>query len=125
MKMKRTGGRLGESIVEVIASILIFLLLVAALQGAILFASSAQKKSLQIRQDTARICEELQTAVAVDGSLETFDFYATSADGTIIGNHVFSIPVVKQQKKVAYTGVDGESSEATFYLFGESGGTEP
>jgi len=125
VKSGQTDRRSGETIVEVTVSILIFLLLLAALQGAILFSNSALRKSRQIRRDTVRICEELQKAASVEGSRETYDFYATSADGTIIGNHVFSIPAVKQQKKVSYTGENGEASEVTFYLFGEDGGTEP
>lgn len=125
MKSGQTGRRSGESIVEVSVSILVFLLLLAALQGAIRFSDSALKKSRQIRRDTVRICEGLQKAASVEVSRETYDFYATSADGTIVGNHVFSIPVAKQEKKAAYTGEDGEAAEVTFYLFGKDGGTEP
>lgn len=118
MKQQRRDSRLGETIVEVMVSAVIFLILMAILQGAVMFSNAAQKKSQQIRQDTATICKELQSATAVDDEENSYSFYAVSTDETIVGDKVFTIPVKKQKKPVTYTGADGESSEVTFYMFG-------
>ncbi len=119
MKQQRRDSRLGETIVEVMVSAVIFLILMAILQGAVMFSNAAQKKSQQIRQDTATICKELQTATAAGDEENNYEFYAVSStDETIFGNQVFTIPVKKQEKPVTYTGADGKSSEVTFYLFG-------
>lgn len=134
MKIHRIKRSSGETIVEVLVSVVVFLLLVAVLQGAIMFSNSAQKKSLQIRQDTAQICEKLMSAGAGEGSdAMIYDFYAVSSDGSVIGNQVFSIHGLKKQKEIEYTGTDGETSHVTFYLFGPDksgpelpdGGTTP
>lgn len=123
MKIRRIGGRSGETIVEVMVSAVIFLMLVAVLQGAIMFCNSALKKSQQIRQDTAEICKKLQKASAegtsvVEKGSEDFKFYAVSANGTTIGDQVFSIPIRKQEKIVEYDSTSGAKSKVSFYLFG-------
>lgn len=121
MKRRRIDSCSGESIVEVMVSVLIFLMLMAVLQGAIMFSNSAQKKSQQIRQDTAEICRNLQAAaVEGDGSAD-FKFYATSADESVIGDNVFSISAPRQKKTVTY-GAAGETSSTIFYMYG---GTTP
>ncbi len=125
MKRRKTGSRSGESIVEVMVSAVIFLMLVAALQTAIMFCNSAQRKSQQIREDTATICENLQMTSPQGNGMGTYEFYASSADGTVIGNKVFTITAEKQKKQVSYTGADGDTSNATFYLYGSGGGSGP
>ena len=121
MRRRRINNRSGETIVEVMVSVLIFLMLMAVLQGAIMFCNSAQKKSQQIRQDTAEICEKLQSATAEGNGSANFDFYATSADESVIGDNVFSISAPKQKKTVSY-GAAGETSSTIFYMYG---GTAP
>lgn len=118
MKVRRRRERSGESIVEVMVSAVIFLMLMSVLQGAVMFSSSAQKKSQEIRQDTAKICEGLQLATASGNVIESYKFYATSTDGSVVGNQVFSISALKQKKTVSYTDSDGNASEVTFYLYG-------
>ncbi|XCP86777.1 hypothetical protein ABXS75_08295 [Roseburia hominis] len=125
MKMHKLRGRAGESIVEVMVSIVIFLLLVAVLNGAIMFSNSAQRKSQQIRKDTVKICEGLQSASAEGDGTADYAFYASSADGTVVGNQVFTIFAPKQKKKVVYVGAGGDESTVTFYLFGTDGGSTP
>ncbi len=125
MKMRRAGNRSGESIVEVMASAVVFLLLMAVLQGAVMFSTSAQRKSRQIRQDTAKICEGFRSGEAEENGSEDYMFYASSADGTVLGNRVFSVSAPKQKKRVSYTGAEGEASEAVFYLYGADGGAPP
>ncbi len=125
MKMRQRGGRCGDSIVEVMVSTVIFLMLMAVLQGAMMFSNSAQNKSRQIRQDIAKIYRELQKSTAEGTEVGTYEFYASSADGTVIGNEVFLISALKQRKTVTYTDADGEPSQVTFYLFGTDGGVSP
>lgn len=122
MRRRQINNRSGETIVEVMVSVLIFLMLMAVLQGAIMFCNSAQKKSLQIRQDTAEICRSLQSATAEDNGSANFDFYAArSTDPSDIGYKVFTISAPKQKKTVSY-GPAGEASSTIFYMYG---GTAP
>ncbi len=125
MKKKPGKNRSGESIVEVMVSAAVFLLLMAVLQGAVLFCNSAQKKSQQIRKDTAEICKKLPSAPISENGSDNYVFYAVSADGTVVGDRVFSISAKKQKKEVSYEGADGEASSVTFYLFGTDGGSSP
>ena len=43
--------RRGESMVEILVSTVVFMLLLGALNGAVGFASNAQRKSAQLRRD--------------------------------------------------------------------------
>lgn len=125
MKRNRFGRKSlsrGESIVEVVASAIIFLMLMALFQSAVMFCTSAQKKSEQIRQDTAEICKKLQTSPAtVTDSGKKYEFYAISADGSDVGNKVFEVQANLEQKEVSYQDADGTSQKVIFYLYGKTG----
>lgn len=60
MKKLRAKGSSGETLVEIMVSGLLFLLLMAVMQGAISFCSSAQQKSGQLRKTNAEICNTLR-----------------------------------------------------------------
>lgn len=49
----------GETIVEVLVSAVIFLLLMAVLQGAVMFSHSAQQKSGRLRENDAAMLQAL------------------------------------------------------------------
>ena len=124
MKKLRAKGSSGETLVEIMVSGLLFLLLMAVMQGAISFCSSAQQKSGQLRKTNAEICNTLRrsenTPGTVNGSAE-MAFRAVAADGTV-GNQVFTIPVELEERSVT---ADGKT--AVFYSFapGSTGGGGP
>ena len=58
--IKKSRANAGETLVEVVASIFIFLILMGILQGAITYSSNSLKKNKEIRSDNAKIMEALQ-----------------------------------------------------------------
>ena len=53
----KTKANAGETLVEVMASVVIFLMMVGILQSAILYSRAALEKSRQMREDNEAICE--------------------------------------------------------------------
>lgn len=125
MRIHRIKSDSGETMVEIMASIVIFLMMMAILQGAISFSTNAQAKSRQIRETNAEICQKFQEAPysSSGGGKVKYSFKATSADGSITGaDELFSVEVELGKKDVSYT--DGtETKQTTFYLFGAGGDT--
>lgn len=123
--MHKIQSRSGESLVELMVSAVIFLMMMAALQGSISFCTNAQHKSEQIRETNAEICRSLQIAPYAPGAEnKTYLFKATTADGETPGAEaavLFSIAVELGTKEVTYQDADGTSKTATFYIFGPSG----
>ena len=122
---KKTKANAGETLVEVMASIFIFLLLMGILQGAISYSNAALKKNKEIRADNAAILESLQNADAEQQSTKTISFSATNSAMTAKGNQVFSVPVALASKSADYTAADGNTKKVTFYLFDVQGGDTP
>ena len=117
--IKKSRANAGETLVEVVASIFIFLILMGILQGAITYSSNSLKKNKEIRSDNAKIMEALQnTEVTSVERNKSIDFNATNSDMSIIGNHVFSVATDLNKKIVTYTDSKGEEQTATFYLYG-------
>ena len=63
--IKKSRANAGETLVEVVASIFIFLILMGILQGAITYSSNSLKKNKEIRSDNAKIMEALQSTIRV------------------------------------------------------------
>ncbi len=126
MKIHRIRSGSGESLVEVTVSAVIFLMMMAVLQGSISFCTNAQHKSEEIREKNAEICRNLQSASYIPGAENmTYLFKATTADGETPGEDaaaLFRIAVELGTKEVTYQDADGTSKTATFYLFGASDG---
>lgn len=113
----RVKKKAGESLVEVMASIFLFLILLAILNGAISYCSNSLAKNKEIRSENTKILEGLQTAgETTSGSLE-MKFIATNADMTVKGNQVFAVSVNLAKKKVDYTDSDGNNQTTSFSLF--------
>ncbi len=107
----------GETLVEVMASIFLFLILLAILNGAVSYCSSSLAKNKEIRSENTKILEGLQSATeTTSGSLE-MKFIATNADMTVKGNQVFTVTVDLAKKKVDYTDSDGNNQTTSFSLF--------
>lgn len=79
--IKKSRANAGETLVEVVASIFIFLILMEILQGAITYSSNSLKKNKEIRSDNAKIMEALQnTEVTSVENNKSIDFNATNSD---------------------------------------------
>ena len=67
--------RRGESMVEILVSTVVFMLLLGALNGAVGFASNAQRKSEQLRRDATELQESVRgSAEVADGEAAAYDF---------------------------------------------------
>lgn len=118
--MKRLNAILrqrgGESLVELLAAAVIFLLLMATLHGAVRFSSNSLHRAEEIRKNAAALQESLRSAAVEDGAATEITFQAVSPDGSVTGGNIlFKVPVKLQTKKA--TGANGE--EVEFRVFGE------
>lgn len=119
MKNRKVKINSGESMVEIMVSIVIFLMMMAVMQGAISFCSNAQTKSIQIREANAEICENLETSAYASDGKATYSFNAASADGDTTGTEtLFSVEVDLGRKEAS----DLEGKTTTFYMFGVPSG---
>lgn len=117
--MKRKN-RAGETIVEVLAGAVIFLLLMAILQGAVAFSGRAQRKSQNLREDfsaMSRKLEETPTAANPEEGSAVYEFYAYDTDEKVQGNQVFAITAGLGQKDVSYEDSEGRTKTVRFYAF--------
>ncbi len=123
--MRKISSGSGESLVEVLVSMLIFMMMAAIMQGAISFCTNAQHKSEQIRKDHAAICEKAwNTDPTAAGGTASFRFTAVSADGNLTGTTtLFKVEARLGEKKVSYTDAEGNTKEYTFYVYMEPPGT--
>ena len=101
--IKTLRSRSGDTLVEVMASIFIFLLMMGILQGAVSYSSASMRKNQEIRQENAEILKELSTAQAAlrdDGQPVDLAFRAVNADFTQMGSATgFTVKVELYQKK--------------------------
>ena len=89
--------RRGESMVEILVSTVVFMLLLGALNGAVGFASNAQRKSEQIRKDATELQESVRgNAQVVDGEDAEYDFQIASSDSDATYGDAFRVKVKKQ-----------------------------
>ncbi len=101
---------------ELLASSVIFLLLLATLHGAVRFSSSSLQKAEAIRQNAAELRKSVRTAPAAGDTKAEYTFQAVSADGSAQGGDVlFKVPVKLLTKTAA-----GTNGEVVFYVFGSS-----
>lgn len=111
----------GETLVEVLVSIFLFLLMVGILQGAISYSNAALKKNKEIRKENAQILENLRAASEDASSStteeKTLNFSAVSSDFTTLGNQVFKMPVKLKKISVKYTDANGIEETTQFCLY--------
>ena len=120
-QIKKTRANAGETLVEVVASIFIFLILMGILQGAISYSSNALKENKKIRKDNAKVIEALQnTPVTSVKEGENITFVAANTNMTVLGSQVFSTSTDLMKKVVDYQGSDGKGKQITFYLYGST-----
>lgn len=120
-QIKKTRANAGETLVEVVASIFIFLILMGILQGAISYSNNALKENKKIRKDNAKVIETLQSAdVTSVKEGENITFVAANTNMTVLGSQVFSTSTDLMKKVVDYQGSDGKGKQITFYLYGST-----
>ena len=116
--MKRIKSNSGETLVEVMLSMMLFLMILAMLQKAIDFNTNAQKKSEDIRTNNANIVMKLrETPLATEGASATYQFSSSLAgegDATVL----FEVPITYDTKTITYQTVDGTDQTVEFAVFG-------
>ncbi len=117
IKLHKIRKKSGETLVEVIASMFIFLILFGILQGAISYSHASMEKNKQIRAENAEIIQNLASTDTVTGTDKTLQFVATTSDMDQIGNPVFSITANLASKEVHYKDTKGTDQIITFYLY--------
>lgn len=114
-------SRRGESMVEILVSTVVFMLLLGALNGAVGFASNAQRKAEQIRQDAVNLQKSVrETPASPSDTGATYSFHFIGTDGSEDDDTVFQVKV-RRQTIPATTG----SKTVNFYRFAVGRGTTP
>ena len=124
--------RSGESLVEALVGIFIFLMILAILQGAVSFCTNAQRESEEIRERNADICQNLRGTDYTEGGSgaeANLVFKAGSIDPEtgkpirdpstgepITSGTLFNVKVDLGTKDVKYE-EEGEQKSILFYLF--------
>ena len=125
MKELHKRSKSGETLVEILVGIFIFLIILAALQMAISYCTNAQQKSRKIREHNTEICRSLRNGTYQKGiESQTYEFKATVSrpDGEVTGSTtLFEVKVNLGTMEGEYTEDDGNKQSVLFYLFG----TEP
>lgn len=118
-KIQKTKANAGETLVEVLVSMVLFLLMLGVLQGAVSYSNAAMKKNQQIRADQAAILRELQSGgnVVKDGR-KSIGFQATDSGFTALGNLVFTVDTSLERQVVTYTDQQNRQQTMTFYRYG-------
>lgn len=122
--MKKIKSNSGETLVEVMVSMLLFLMILGMLQKSIDFASNAQVRSEELRKNNSAIAAALRSGGApfVGVGEVTYEFKSAKADGTIVdgSQFLFEVPVKLGKKTVSYTAADGSSRDIEFAIFSSS-----
>ena len=109
--------RRGETLVEVLVSTVVFLLLLAALSGAVAFAHNAEVRSGEIRDHANELQHSVRSGTAKGSDSQTFKFRSVSSDGSTGDNVLFSV----KAKKQTITASDDAGNQTDFYVFGKEG----
>ena len=115
-------SRRGETMVEILVSMVLFLMLFAVMLGAVHFASNAQVRAETIRQRATALQRHLRSQTPTGDDSKTYQFVAVTEDGGTTGDQVvFQITLLEQTVTA-----QGGGDEVTFYLYGpdqKKGGT--
>ena len=82
--------------VEILVSAAVFMLLLGALNGAVGFASNAQRKAEQLREDAVVLQREVRAGTPAGDDAAAYDFRAATPDGTETDLNAFRVRVRKQ-----------------------------
>lgn len=115
--MKKLKEKSGETLVEVLASMFIFLILFGILQGAISYSHASMKRNKEIRAQNTQIIQNLASAEKTDGNTVTLSFMATTPEMDQKGSVVFQVPFLLASKTVNYTDAEGNSKNIVFSVY--------
>lgn len=123
MVHKKTKANAGETLVEVMASIFIFLIMMGILQSAVSYSHAALLKNKEIRANNAAALSHLAETSPEDVSTESVSvsFVAATSDLQQFGSQVFTVKTKLQKKTVSYTDTDGQPQTITVYVYGGDG----
>ena len=121
--MEKNRHNCGETLVEVMVSIVIFLLLIAVLQGSVSFCTKAQNKSRDIRNNTESAIEAYLNAES-EGTAPDEVGEASFSFKTSENNAAFSVTTGLCKRIVTYTDLDGNEKSVTFYSYQKAAGGE-
>lgn len=132
-KTKKTRANAGETLVEVMASVFIFLIMMGIMEAAISYSNASLAKNKEIRANNAAVLEQLATASVEDGNTKDITFRAANSDISQLGKQLFTVKTKLQKKTVTYTDTDGREQTVTFYQYGttrtgsgsDPGGSDP
>ena len=110
--IKKLREKSGETLVEVLASMFIFLILFGILQGAVSYSHASMQKNKQIREENTQIIQGLASAQKVDGESKTL-----SSEMDKKGSVVFRVPFTLATKTVTYQDTNGQSKNIVFSLY--------
>lgn len=118
-KIKKTKANSGETLVEVVASIFIFMIMIGVLQSAISYSSNALKKNKEIRANNEAVLKSLQNAgnsnVTDNKNLE---FNAANSAMTVKGDTVvFSVETNLLKQTLNYKDAQGQNKHYAFYTY--------
>lgn len=123
---KKTKQNAGETLVEVLASMFLFLIMFGILQGAVSYSSASMERNKKVRQENAAIIEGLQNAQETTSGSKNLPFIAVNSDFTVRGSQVFLVDTQLAQKQVTYQDTEGKQQTTTFYLYhAEQGNSSP
>ncbi len=108
-------SRCGETLVELMVSIVVFLMLFAVLSGAVGFASKAQRRAETIRGNAAALQKSVRENAAQDGGAANYEFHITDSGESAVDSAVRFRVRVKQQ---TITARDADGQSVTFHVFG-------
>lgn len=114
---KKTKANSGETLVEVMASIFIFMIMMGVLQGAISYTSASLTRNQEIREENAKIIESLAAAPKSTGTTKEIWFMATTPELDTKGYDVFKVKTVLSSKTAEYQDASGTTKSTTFYLY--------
>lgn len=114
--LERLKSQRGETLVELMVSIVIFLLLLGTLAGAISFATAAQQKAQSLRDNAAAFQQSVRRGTATGETTQKEDFYATTYNESETSPNVACRIQLKLQT-IPAKGADG-SSTTDFAVFG-------
>ena len=132
-KTKKTRANAGETLVEVMASVFIFLIMMGIMEAAISYSSASLAKNKEIRANNAAVLEQLATASVEDGNTKDITFRAANSVVSQLGDKLFTVKTKLQKKTVTYTDTNGREQTVTFYQYGttrtgsgsDPGGSDP
>ena len=109
MKKLKNHKDTGETLVEIMVSAVLFLMMMAVMQGAISFCTNAQHKSEQIRASNAKICQKIRESGGSPASSDSYMYTFRSKSGS---STVFNIGVNLEKQTV-----ESDGKQAVFYLY--------